>query len=72
MEKQYLGNKELLKMPLTAFLASETIKPDDVLKCYDWAMHMTEKGQCVVSGFNSHLERDVLHFLLKKKIPIFH
>ena len=31
-----LGNKELLKVQKTAFLASNTIPPDMVLKCYDW------------------------------------
>lgn len=70
MEVQYLGNEELLKLPKTAFLASKTIPPDMVLKCYDWAVKMTEEGQCVISGFSSHLEREVLHFLMKGKQPI--
>ena len=64
----YLGNKELLKLPKTAFLASSTIPPDMVLKCYDWATAKHEG--CVVSGFSSKLEQDVLHFLLKTKCPI--
>jgi hypothetical protein len=34
---EYLGNKELLKLPKTAFLASSAIPLDMVLKCYDWA-----------------------------------
>ena len=34
---EYLGNKELLNVHKTAFLASSTIPPDMVLKCYDWA-----------------------------------
>lgn len=62
-----LGNKELLKVPKTAFLASSTIPPDMVLKCYDWATQMAKEGKCVVSGFSSHLEREVLHFLIKGK-----
>ena len=65
---EYLGNKELLKLPKTAFLASSTIPPDMVLKCYDWATAKHEG--CVVSGFSSKLEQDVLHFLLKTKCPI--
>jgi hypothetical protein len=65
---EYLGNKELLKLKKTAFLASSTIPPDMVLKCYDWAVGMHEG--CVVSGFSSKLERDVLHFLIKAKCPI--
>lgn len=70
MEFQYLGNKDLLQVPKTAFLASSTIPPDMVLKCYDWATQMAKEGKCVVSGFSSHLEKEVLHFLAKGKQPI--
>ena len=48
MDMEYLGNKELLKQHKTAFLASSTIPPDMVLKCYDWATAKHEG--CVVSG----------------------
>ena len=65
---EYLGNKELLKLKKTAFLASNTIPLDMVLKCYDWAAG--KHDSCIVSGFSSKLERDVLHFLLKTKCPI--
>lgn len=55
-------------MPKTAFLASSTIPPDMVLRCYDWA---TEKHDgCIVSGFSSKLEQDVLHFLIASKQPV--
>ena len=67
---EYLGNKELLKLSPIAFLASSTIPPDKVLKCYDWANKMAEEGVCVISGFSSYLEREVLHFLSKGKQPI--
>ena len=64
----YLGNKELLKLPKTAFLASSTIPIEMVLRCYDWA---TDKHEgCVVSGFSSKLEQDMLHFLMKSKQPV--
>jgi predicted Rossmann fold nucleotide-binding protein DprA/Smf involved in DNA uptake len=39
-----------------------------VLKCYDWATAKHEG--CVVSGFSSKMEQDVLHFLLKAKCPV--
>ena len=68
MDIEYLGNKELLKQHKTAFMASSTIPPDMVLKCYDWATAKHEG--CVVSGFSSKLEQDVLHFLLKAKCPV--
>ena len=70
MNVQYLGNKELLKLEKTAFLASGTIASEAVLRCYDWATEMRRRGECVVSGFSSRLEQDVLHFLLKGEQPI--
>ena len=66
----YYGNEKLLKVAKTAFLAASNIQPAEVLKCYDWATRMAEEGQCVISGFSSHLERDVLHFLMKGRQPI--
>lgn len=41
MDVEYLGNKELLKLKKTAFLASSTISSETVLRCYDWT---TEKA----------------------------
>ena len=70
MAIEYIGNKELLNCSKTAFLASSTISPDMVLKCYDWAVQMTKEKQCVISGFSSHLEQEVFHFLAKGKQPI--
>ena len=69
-ELKHLGNKDLLKLPKTAFLASNTISSEIVLRCYDWATEMRRQGRCVVSGFSSKLERDVLHFLLKGEQPV--
>jgi len=68
MNMEYLGNKELMNLPKTAFLASSAISPNMVLKCYDWATAKHEG--CVVSGFSSKLEQDVLHFLIKAKCPV--
>ena len=67
---EYLGNKDLLQRKKIAFLASITISSGTVLKVYDWATDMRNRGECVVSGFCSKLEKDVLHFLLKGSQPI--
>lgn len=63
----YLGNQSLLELPKTAFLSSRRISPEVVLKCMDWATEQRNNGICVMSGFHSPLEKDVLHFLLKGK-----
>jgi len=67
---QTLDNIELLKLPKTAFLCSRKAPASVVLKCYDWAIEQREKGVCVISGFHSQIEKDVLHYLLKGQQPI--
>ena len=66
----YLGNTELLKLPKTAFLCSRQVPAGVVLKCYDWAIAQREAGRCIISGFHSKIEKDVLHYLLKGNQPI--
>ncbi len=41
-----------------------------VLKCFDWAIAQREAGNCIISGFHSKLEKDVLYYLLKGTQPI--
>lgn len=41
-----------------------------VLSCYDWAQQASRGSECIVSGFSSHLEQQVLHFLMKGRCPI--
>ena len=68
--KEQIGNHELLQLQKTAFLCSRKVPASVVLKCYDWAIEQREKGNCIISGFHSQLEKDVLHYLLKGKQPI--
>ena len=70
MIKETIGNIDLLKLSKTAFLCSRKIPASVVLKCYDWAVEQRESGVCVISGFHSQIEKDVLHYLLKGKQPI--
>ena len=66
----HIGNLELLKLQKTAFLCSRDITASVVLKCYDWAITQREQGNCIISGFHSKIEKDVLHYLLKGDQPI--
>ncbi|MCK4343674.1 MAG: hypothetical protein KAX05_00190 [Bacteroidales bacterium] len=68
--KEYKGNIEILNLPKTAFLCSRKVLASVVLKCYDWAIEQREKGNCIISGFHSQIEKDVLHYLLKGQQPI--
>lgn len=65
-----LGNAALLGLPKTAFLCSRRYPARVVLRAYDWAIAQRETGRCVVSGFHSQIERDVLHYLLKGQQPL--
>ena len=65
-----LGNEKILNMPKTAFLCSRRVPASAVLKCYDWAIDQREAGRCVISGFHSQMEKDVLYYLLKGTQPI--
>lgn len=66
----HIGNLEHLKLPKTAFLCSRQMPASAVLKCYDWAIAQREAGNCIISGFHSQIEKDVLHYLLKGRQPI--
>ncbi|MFO8165323.1 MAG: hypothetical protein R6T98_12445 [Desulfatiglandales bacterium] len=66
----HIGNIELLKLQKTAFLCSREIPASIVLKCYDWAIAQREQGNCIIGGFHSKIEKDVLHYLLKGDQPI--
>lgn len=65
-----LGNTDILKLHKTAFLCSRKVPASVVLQCFDWAIEQREKGTCVISGFHSRMEKDVLHYLLKGSQPI--
>ncbi|OWP31971.1 hypothetical protein CBG55_11090 [Prevotella intermedia] len=70
MLMEYLGNKALLDAHKTAFLCSRQVSSRAVLRCYDWATDICKEEGVAVSGFQSKIERDVLHFLLRGKKPI--
>ena len=54
----------------TAFLCSRRCPAEIVLKSLDWAKHMKDKGECVISCFHSRIEKNVFEILLKGKQPL--
>ena len=65
-----LGNRSLLSLPKTAFLCSDNYSSRAVFASYDWAESMKKQNRCVISGFQSRLERDVLDILLRGSSPV--
>lgn len=66
----YYGNKYLLQLPKTAFFCSRSIPAEEILRTYDWAREQRKQGRCIISGFHSIIEKDVLEILLKGSQPI--
>ena len=65
-----LGEASIRDLPKGGILSSRKVPPAAVMKCYDWATEMRDKGVCVMGGFQSPLERDVLTLLLQGKQPV--
>ena len=65
----HIGNLDLLGHPKTAFLCSSKTTSRDILKSFDWATSVP-KDSCIISGFQTKLEKDVLQLLLKRHIPV--
>ena len=64
------GNTDIFAHHKTAFLCSRNYLAKAVLRIYDWAKEMRDGGECVISGFHSALERDVLEILLRGSQPL--
>jgi len=67
---EYFGNKEIINLHKTAFLCSRKCPADIVLKSLDWARSKKDKGECVISCFQSRIEKDVFDILLKGTQPL--
>ena len=65
-----IGQPKLLRRPLVALLCSLKCPGELILKTYDLARRLRDEGVAVVSGFQSPMEREALHILLKGTQPI--
>lgn len=54
----------------TAYLCSGKYASRSVLASREWAGGAAQRGECIISGFQSELERNVLEILLRTKAPI--
>ena len=69
-EIAHAGNPAIAAREKTAFLCSRRYPASAVLRIYDWAKAARDAGECVMSGFHSALERDVLEILLRGEQPL--
>ena len=67
---KYLGNGKILHLEKTAFLCSQKVPAEVVLKSFDWAKEQRKKETCVICGNHSQIEKDVFEILLKGTQPL--
>ena len=67
-----IGNTSILQIERrVAFLSSQRVASQDIIRCYDWATQVRNAQDiCVMSGFQSALEKEVLRYLLRGSVPI--
>lgn len=65
-----VGNGELLMLQKVAFLCSRRFPPEAAEKAYRWAEAQREAGTCVISGYHSAVEKEVLCRLLQGTQPV--
>ncbi len=67
---KFVGNQEIQTVTKIGFLCSRKISATCVLRSYHWALAQAKAGNCVISGFHSRIEKDVLNFLIKGDQPL--
>jgi predicted Rossmann fold nucleotide-binding protein DprA/Smf involved in DNA uptake len=65
-----LGNTDLLGLHKVAFLCSRNCPAALLRKARDWAVEQRQSGACVISGFHSRIEKEVLQQLLLGSQPV--
>jgi hypothetical protein len=65
-----LGKLELLDLYKVAFLCSRSCPPAVLEASLAWAAAQCEQGTCVISGYHSRVEKEVLYRLLEGSQPI--
>jgi len=65
-----LGNQALLKQPLLALFCSIKCPGELILKLFDFAKELRDKGTGVISGFHAPMDKECFDILLRGKGPI--
>lgn len=67
---QTAGNKSLLENHKRGFFCSRKVNVGSILLVYAWATEQKHLSNCVISGFHSKVEKDVLRILLQGDQPL--
>lgn len=66
----HVGNKEILKMPLTAFFCSVRCPGTLLDKAYDLAQKWRAESQALIGGFHSPIEKEVYEIMRRSGVPV--
>lgn len=69
-EIDYIGNIELINLPMLAVFSSAKCPTSLILKSHDYAKEIRDGEMGIISGFHSPAEQEVLEVLLKGTCPI--
>ncbi len=67
---KFIGNQEIQTDTKIGFLCSRKISATCVLRSYNSALTQAKAGNCVIGGFHSRIEKDVLNFLIRGHQPL--
>ena len=65
-----IGNRAILRLPLTALFCSNRCPGDIILKTYDLARAIRDAGVPVIGGFQTPMEKECLRLLLRGSQPV--
>ena len=65
-----IGNLELLERPLLALFCSMQCPGSAIVRSYDLARELRDRGVPVIGGFHSPMEKDCLDILLRGTQPV--
>lgn len=65
-----IGSLDILDQPLLGFFCSSRCPGSVILRAYDLARELRDKGIPVISGFHAPIERESLRLLLRGQQPI--
>lgn len=70
VDVQIIGDPTILDRPLLGLFCSQKCPGELILKAYDLAKELRDRGETVISGFHSPIEKDMLAILLRGSQPI--
>ncbi len=69
-EIDYIGNIELINLPMMAIFSSAKCPASLILKAHDYATEIRNGKIGIISGFHAPAEKEALAVLLKGKCPL--